>query len=104
MAAKEGILIKHYVHNCQYLKDNNWLEASREKQLLVAGAVLIVPHCHQQMWLWLTCEEEESLKRKLLCHTNLPLNAGSALMPPRAAIHHQKAACSICFQPSILQP
>ena len=42
--ANEGILIKHYVHNCQYLKDNNWLEASREKQLLVAGAVLIVPH------------------------------------------------------------
>ena len=38
------LLIKHYVHNCQYLKNNNWLEASREKQLLVAGAVLIVPH------------------------------------------------------------
>ena len=30
MAAKEGIHIKHYVHNCQYLKNNNWLEASRE--------------------------------------------------------------------------
>ena len=40
MAANEGILIKHYVHNCQYLKNNNWLEASREKQLLVAGADL----------------------------------------------------------------
>ena len=49
-------------------------------------------------------EEEEILKRKLLCHTNLPLDAGSALMPPRAAIHHQKAVCLICFHPSILQP
>ena len=98
--AKEGFLIKHYVHNCQYLKDNNWLEASREKQLLVAGAVLIVPHWHQQMWLWLTCEEEESLKRKLLCHTNLPLDAGSALMPPGPQSTTRKQSAWFVFTPA----
>ena len=100
MAANEGILIKHYVHNCQYLKNNNWLEASREKQLLVAGAVLIVPHWHQQMWLWLTCEEEESLKRKLLCHTNLPLDAGSALMPPGPQSTTRKQSAWFVFTPA----